>query len=73
MAVFLKLWSTVVCQVVCGGFGRKGITKIILDTERMKNTAIHVCVLKLPLLVELQHKVGESVLSITSCPSIIIL
>jgi hypothetical protein len=28
-------------------------------------------VLKLPLLVDLQHKVGELVLSITSCPSII--
>jgi hypothetical protein len=30
-------------------------------------------VLKLPLLVELQQKLGELVLSITSCPSIIIL
>jgi hypothetical protein len=30
-------------------------------------------VLKLPLLVGLQHKVGELVLPITSCPTIIIL
>jgi hypothetical protein len=30
-------------------------------------------VLKLPLLVELQQKVGELVLSITSCPATIIL
>jgi hypothetical protein len=30
-------------------------------------------VLKLPLLVDLQQKVGELVISITSCPSIIIL
>jgi hypothetical protein len=30
-------------------------------------------VLKLPLLVDLQQKVGELVLSITCCPSIIIL
>jgi hypothetical protein len=32
-----------------------------------------MAVLKLPLLVDVQHKVGELVLSITSCPSIIIL
>jgi hypothetical protein len=30
-------------------------------------------VLKLPLLVDLQQKVGELVLSVTSCPTIIIL
>jgi hypothetical protein len=30
-------------------------------------------VLKLPLSVDLQQKVGEIVISITSCPSIIIL
>jgi hypothetical protein len=29
--------------VVRGGFGRKGIAKIVSDTERMKNTLIHVC------------------------------
>jgi hypothetical protein len=29
-------------------------------------------VLKVPLLVDLQQKVGEIVISITSCPSIII-
>jgi hypothetical protein len=40
--------------------------------ERMKNTPTHVCA-KLPLSVDLQQKVGELVLSVTSCPSIIIL
>jgi hypothetical protein len=30
-------------------------------------------VLKLPLLVDLQQKAGELVISVTSCPSIIIL
>jgi hypothetical protein len=29
--------------MVLGGFGRKGIAKIVLETERMKNTPIHVC------------------------------
>jgi hypothetical protein len=33
----------------------------------------HTCVLKRPLLADLQQKVGELVLSITSCPSIITL
>jgi hypothetical protein len=33
----------------------------------------YVSVLKLPLLADLQEKVGELVLSISSCPSIIIL
>jgi hypothetical protein len=33
----------------------------------------YMSVLKLPLLVDLQQKVGELVLSITSCPAIIIL
>jgi hypothetical protein len=37
----------------------------------MKTTPIYV--LKLPLLVDLQHKVGKLVVSITPCPSIIIL
>jgi hypothetical protein len=32
----------------------------------------YMFVLKLPLLVELHQKVGELVLSITSCPSIVI-
>jgi hypothetical protein len=34
----------------------------------MKNT--HICVPKLPLLVDLQLKVGESLLSVRHCPSI---
>jgi hypothetical protein len=52
--------------------GRKGIAKIVSDTERMKNTPLHVCA-KTALLVDLQHKVGELVLSTTSCPSVITL
>jgi hypothetical protein len=57
--------------VVRGGFGRKIIAKILSNTERMENTAIHVCG-ETALSVDLQQKVGELVLSIT-CPSIIIL
>jgi hypothetical protein len=34
--VFIKLWSV-------GSFGRKNIAKIVSDTERIKNTATHVC------------------------------
>jgi hypothetical protein len=43
-----------------GNIGRKCIAKIVSDTV-------------LPVLVGLQQKVGKSVLSITSFPSIIIL
>jgi hypothetical protein len=40
----------------------------------MKNTlSLYKCVPKLPLVVGLQQKVGELVLSETSCPSMIIL
>jgi hypothetical protein len=48
------------------------LQKIISDTERVK---IHpyMSVLKPPLLVDLQQKVGELVRSITFCSSIIIL
>jgi hypothetical protein len=45
--------------------------KKLSDTERMKNT--HTCLLKLPFLVELQQNLGELLLSINSCSSIIIL
>jgi hypothetical protein len=43
--------------------------------QTLKEGKISPCVsvLKLPLLVDLQKKVGESVRSITSCSSIIIL
>jgi len=54
-----------------GGFRRKDTAKIVSGTELMKNT--YMSVLKLPFLADLQQKVGELVLSITSCPSIIIL
>jgi hypothetical protein len=56
-----------------GGFGGKSIAKIVSETERMKNTPIHTSVLKLPLLADLQQKVGESVLATSSLTAIIIL
>jgi hypothetical protein len=48
-ALFLKVWSTdhrwsaAIRQVVRGGFGQKKHCKSCLDTQRMENTAIHVC------------------------------
>jgi hypothetical protein len=66
------------CFSKCGprwtasGFGREIIAKIVSDIERMKNTTI-MSVLKLPSLVYLQKKVRRLVISIASCPSIIIL
>jgi hypothetical protein len=42
--------------VVRDGFGRKIITKIVSDSERMKNTPIEVCV-KVFLLVDVEQKV----------------
>jgi hypothetical protein len=67
----LKLWSAD-HRWSTGGFGMKYVAKIVWDTERMKNTPIQICA-ELPLLVELQQKVGKLVLSISSCPSFIIL
>jgi hypothetical protein len=54
-----------------GSFRRKSIAKIVSDAERSK---IHpfMSVRELPLLVDLQQKAGDLVLSIT-CPTIIIL
>jgi hypothetical protein len=48
-------------------FGRKIIANVVSDTEGI-NLQPYTSVLKLPLLVDLQQKVGEFVLSITSCP-----
>jgi hypothetical protein len=75
--VFIKLWSAAVPQVVRGGSSsgpqvvseEKALKKLYKTLNEYK---IHP-VLKLLLLVELQQKVGESVLCITSRPSIIIL
>jgi hypothetical protein len=53
-----------------GSFRRKSIAKVVRRSTN-ENTPIHVCG-KIPLLVDLQ-KVGELVISITSCPTIIIL
>jgi hypothetical protein len=44
--------------------------KVLSDTELMKNTPTHVCAET--ALVDLELKVSELFLSITSCPSIII-
>jgi hypothetical protein len=56
--------------VVHGGFRRKITAKIVSDTEGMEDNP-YMPVLKLILMVDLQQKVGELVLSITSCPTII--
>jgi hypothetical protein len=79
--VFLKLWSgdhrwfIAIRQAVCGGqqsvSEEKELQKLT-DTERMKNTSIHVFA-KTAFLVDVQQKAGELVLSISYCPSIIIL
>jgi hypothetical protein len=63
----LALWSAAVrkrCQ-------KKKHYKI----QTLNESKIHPCmsVLKLPLSVDLQHKVGELFLSRTSCPTIVIL
>jgi hypothetical protein len=62
------LYSSVYQTVVRGYFGRKSLVKIVSDTKRMKNTPI-----QLPLLRNLQQKVGESVPSITDRSTLIIL
>jgi hypothetical protein len=54
-------------QAISHTHTHKSIAKIVSDTERMKNTPIHVCT-KLPLLVDHQQEVGELVLSVTTCP-----
>jgi hypothetical protein len=59
--------------VVRGGFGKKGnIAKIVSDTWRMTRNP-YTFVLKLTMLDDPQQKVGELILSITSCHSIIVL
>jgi hypothetical protein len=35
---------------------RKSIAKIVLDSERMNYSPIHVCILKVPLFVDLEQK-----------------
>jgi hypothetical protein len=55
------------------GFERKSVEKIVSGTERMKNTHTCTSVLNLPLLVDLQHKVGALALSVSYCSTIIIL
>jgi hypothetical protein len=59
-------------QWLADGFGRNSIAKIVSDTEQMKKMHPYMSVLKLPLLVELEQKVGKLVLYKTSSPSVII-
>jgi hypothetical protein len=58
--------------VVRGSFERLSTANIVSDTERVKNAPISICT-KTAFVVELQQEVGELVISIRSCPSIIIL
>jgi hypothetical protein len=55
-----------------GGLERKSIAKIVSGTLRMISTPTHVCA-KTTFVANLQQKVGELVLSINFCASIIIL
>jgi hypothetical protein len=61
--MFFKLWSAAVSE-------EKAFQKLYQDTERMKNSAVLLCA-KIVILVDLRQKVGELVLSIISCPTII--
>jgi hypothetical protein len=63
---FIKLWSAAVSRL----FWKKIIAKVVLDTEGNEK---YTHTLKLPLLVDLQQKLGELTRSITSYLSIIIL
>jgi hypothetical protein len=69
MTLFLKVWSAEVRQVVDRRFRKESIAELVSHTELIKNT-LYTSVIKLPLLVGLLQKV---VLSVTSCPTIIIL
>jgi hypothetical protein len=60
--VFLKLQSAAVSE-----------EKELQELYQTNEYYTHTSVLELPLLVDLRQKVGELVLSITSCPSTIIL
>jgi hypothetical protein len=63
--VFLKRWSAAVSE-------ENAFQKLYqIPTER--NIRPYMSVLKVPSLVDLQKKVGELVLSTTTCPSTIIL
>jgi hypothetical protein len=65
----------VVCQVVCGS-AQAVLEEIALQKlyQMLNELKIHPykSVVKLPLLVDFQQKVGKLVLSITSCPTITI-
>jgi hypothetical protein len=61
--------------VVSGGpqaVSEEKVLRKLDDTERMKNTPIYGCA-KTAFVVDLQQNVGGLVLSITSCPTVIIL
>jgi hypothetical protein len=73
--VFLKLWSKAVRQVIRGGPQAVSEAKVLQNLYQTLNELKirpHMFVLKLALLVDLQQKLGELVLSTSSCSSIII-
>jgi hypothetical protein len=67
--VFFKLWSAAVCRRLRKRKHFKNCIKTLKEWKILP----YLSVLKLSLLVDLRQKVGELVLSITSCPRIIIL
>jgi hypothetical protein len=50
---------------------KKALQQLYQILKEWKYT--YTCVLKLPFTIDLQHKVGQLVHCITSCPSIVIL
>jgi hypothetical protein len=70
------IWSSVSQTVVlgCSPSGpqalseEKALQKLYHAVNELKNTPF-MSVLKLPLLADLQQKVGELVISLTSCPT----
>jgi hypothetical protein len=56
-----------------GCFGRKSIAQIVSRHLTNEKRDPHMSVVELPLLVNLQQQVGELVLYVTSCPTVIIL
>jgi hypothetical protein len=77
--VEILIWIPLTFSVTCSGFQtglqwfrRKSIAKVVSDIEHVK-IHLYMSVLKLPLLVDLQQKVDELVISITYYPSVIIL
>jgi hypothetical protein len=69
--VFIKLWSAE-SRWSAGGFGRNALQKLYQTLNKWKIEP-YKSVLKLPLLADLQQKVGELVISIIYCPAFAVL